>query len=136
MNRVIEWSESGITYEADQRHSDIIINLLGLDSVGSKSVNTPGEKSTNNGEEVLLDAGDATLYRAIVARANYLAQDRSDIMFAVKELTRHMSVPTEEDWKRLKRLGRYLIGTPRVVLDFGYQQRYKHVDIWTDSDWA
>ena len=123
MNRIVRWTKIGIEYEADQRHSDIIINLLGLNGNGSKSINTPGEKSTNGGEEVLLDAGDATLYRAIVARANYLAQDRSDIMFAVKELTRHMSVPTEEDWKRLRRLGRYLIGTPRVVLDFGYQQK-------------
>ena len=29
---------------------------------------------------------DAAMYRAMTARANYLAQDRSDIQFAVKEL--------------------------------------------------
>ena len=32
----------------------------------------------------VLDNREASLYRAIVARANYLCQDRSDIQFAVK----------------------------------------------------
>ena len=54
----------------------------------------------------------------MVARANYLAQDRSDIGFAVKELSRSMAKPTECDMAKLKRLGRYLKGCPRAVLIF------------------
>merc|ERR1711966_544547 len=36
----------------------------------------------------------------------------------------------------LKRLGRDLIGANRVVLQFNYQGKFKHVDVWTDSDWG
>jgi hypothetical protein len=36
----------------------------------------------------------------------------------------------------LKRLGRYLLGKPRVVTKYNYQEAYKSVVIWSDSDWA
>ena len=48
-----------------------------------------------------------------MARANYLAQDGSDIQYAVKELSRTMSDPTVGYWEKLKRLGRYLVGRTR-----------------------
>ena len=44
---------------------------------------------------------------------NYLAQDRSDIRFAVKELSRRMAVPRRRDIEAAKRLARYLVGCPR-----------------------
>ena len=79
---------------------------------------------------------EATQYRAIVARANYLCQDRSDIQFAVNELCRAMSEPTQGDWAALKRLGRYLIGKTRVTITFNYQSELRRVAIWTDTDFA
>ena len=30
LNRVVEWTESGIKYEADQRHADLIVAKLGF----------------------------------------------------------------------------------------------------------
>ena len=72
-------------------------------------------------ESSLLGVRDALLYRAIVARANYLAQDRFDIAYAVKELSRGMSSPTYADWNQLKKLGRYLTKHPRATMLFGYQ---------------
>ena len=46
-------------------------------------------------EEDLEELGskEATMYRAMVARGNYLAQDRSDVQVAIKELSRGMSCP-------------------------------------------
>ena len=32
LNRVVEWGEGGITYEADQRHAEIIVTQLGLEN--------------------------------------------------------------------------------------------------------
>ena len=61
-------------------------------------------------------------FRALAARANYLAADRADIQFAVKELCRGMAKPTRGDWRKIKRLGRYLIGKPRVVVNYVYQE--------------
>ena len=40
----------------------------------------------------------------------YLAQDRSDIGYAVKEVSRGMPAPTEGDLNNTKKLCRYLIG--------------------------
>ena len=44
LNRVITWTEEGITYEADQRHAEIIIRNMRLEQDNAKSVVTPGEK--------------------------------------------------------------------------------------------
>ena len=68
LNRVIEWTEDGISYEADQRHAEIIVQELGL-SENSKSVNTPSQKQVCE-PNLPLGQNEATVYRALVARAN------------------------------------------------------------------
>jgi len=59
-----------------------------------------------------------------------------DVQYSVKELTRRMSCPDSEDWVALKRLGRYLVGKPRVVLQYGNQHMPRYIDCWVDTDWA
>ena len=78
----------------------------------------------------------ATQYRAITARASYLAQDRPDICFAAKELSRSMSSPSVVAMIKLKRLGRYLQDHRRYVSVFGYQANPKGPTIFSDTDWA
>ena len=52
----------------------------------SKEVATPGiRREWTPEDEKELSPEDATAYRACVARGNYLAQDRTDIQYAVKE---------------------------------------------------
>ena len=58
---------------------------------------------------------EASLYRAIVARVNFLASDRSDVQFASKECSRRMSDPRHCDWGAIKRIGRYLACRPRAI---------------------
>ena len=103
------------------------------------SAQTPEIES--DGEDV--DDGDAPLgqeearkYRAIAARLNYLAPDRVDIQFTVKEAARSMSSPTKKDWPKLHRIGRYLLGRPRMIFDFPWQSGQSMVTAYTDSDWA
>ena len=76
------------------------------------------------------------MYRACAARANYLSQDRADIQFATKEISRKMSEPTRADWEKLKRLGRYLKGAPRATNTFAYRDEKPEIEIWTDTDFA
>ena len=83
-----------------------------------------------------LEAGEATRYRALVARLNYLALDRPDIQFGVKEAAKRMSAPRAPDMKLLKRLGRYLKGVPRAVLVFVWQDAPEELATYVDSDWA
>ena len=72
-----------------------------------------------------MDKKEATIYRGIVARGNYVSQDRSDIQFAVKELSRGMAIPTVGDRKQLKMFGRYLIDRPRIITEYNYQEEIK-----------
>ena len=89
LNRVLRCTPDGWEVEPDQRHVDLIIKDLDLGS--ANEVITPGEKDPKGKameHEEELGPYEATQYRAIVARANYLASDRPDIMYAVKELCR------------------------------------------------
>ena len=93
------------------------------------------EPSTDPNER-LLDARQTTLFRGLVARVNFLAQDRGDLQFASKECSRKMSAPRVRDMEGIKRIGRYLIGCPRVVTRFVWQDEPNHLTVYTDSNWA
>ena len=100
--------------EADLRHAELIVKQLGLEH--AKALTCPvAEEPKRPDDEIKLNRECATQYKSLVARANYLAQDRPDIMFAAKEICRHMAKPTTGAWKSLKRLGRHLITVPRRV---------------------
>ena len=76
--------------------------------------------------EILDSPGDqlseelATAYRALAARANYLALDRPDPCFAAKELCREFAHPTSTSVKALKRLVRYPNLCPRLIWRYGW----------------
>ena len=77
------------------------------------------EEESNSKE---LTGSEATRFRAVAARANYLSADRPDIQYAVKEVCRRMAKPVEGDWQKLARLGPYLRGAPRCVMEYRWQQ--------------
>lgn len=83
-----------------------------------------------------LSARESSVFRSFAARANYLALDRCDIQYSTKELCRGMAKPTVGDMKKLKRLGRYLLGVPRVVSEFKFQGACHEFTAHSDSDWA
>ncbi len=153
LNRVLTWTASGIQCEADQRHAEILVRELGMDK--AKPVSTPGSRDDagkagpagdpawqlpkgegDNEDDDLLDNKDATSYRGLAARANYLAQDRPDLQYAVKEIARRMARPTRRDWQLLKRLARHVVGTPRVVYTYEWQSAPSELETYADSDWA
>ena len=86
--------------------------------------------------EESLPPREASLYRAIVARVNFLAADRSELQFASKECSRRMANPRVMDWGAVKRIGRYLLGRPRSVQWFLWQDAPGHFSVYSDSDWA
>eukprot|EP00969_Alexandrium_andersonii_P373649 15484522-Alexandrium_andersonii.AAC.1 len=63
---------------------------------GGKGVVTPGTGTTqeDEGDDQELDQEESTRYRALAARADYLAQDRPDIHYATKALCREVAKPT------------------------------------------
>ena len=121
----------------DQRHADLLVQALELK--GANGVTTPGENEARGQEEeneVELGPEEAINYRSIAARANYLSADRTDMMYAVKELCRGMAKFTKGHWLKLKRLGRYLIDSGRTVMRYDWQGHEHEVTGYSDSDWA
>ncbi len=98
---------------------------------------TPGVKPAFNELEVdeFLPDKLHTAFRGSAARGNYVSADRIDCQFACKEVCRWMSKPTQQSWKALKRLCRYLSGLPRLVYVYR-QQCADCIDVYTDTDWA
>ena len=81
LNRIIRATPEGWEYECYQRHANIMIEAMRPE--GTKKVGTPAaeesHKRTEDEEEEgrqLLDAEFTTAFRALVARANYMAQER------------------------------------------------------------
>jgi hypothetical protein len=136
LGRTVEWRENELWYEADPRHVEKM-----LESMDMRECNpcvSPGVKPTaEEDDEIELDGDGVWHYRSVVARANFLAQDRPDIRFAVKELCREMSCPNRRGLRALKRLCRYLKGVPRLVQKVLIADRGDHVvEIYVDSDFA
>ena len=63
----------------------------------------------------VLTSSEATLFRTLAARANYLAMDRPECSFATEERRRFFAAPTKTGVEQLKRLIRYLAGAKRLV---------------------
>ncbi len=137
LNRIVRCTEKGWEYEADQRHAEFLIKALNLQEANPLSTPQEEEKPWKQTEEAQkLDSEKATEYRSLGARANYLASDRLDIQFSVKEICRNMSEPTVGDRRKLKRLTRYLIGRPRLVSEYEFQMRSGNIEGYSDSNWA
>ena len=135
LNRIIRWTDSGLEYEADPRQAERLVKGLGLE--GAKALTTPGVKVT--AEDLLKDETlpeeKTTPFRALAARANYLAADRPECQYAAKEICRWMASPTVCSLAALKRLGRFLEGKRRLVYRYRWQSA-SCVDIYSDTDWA
>ena len=88
LNRVVRWTDEGIEYEADPRHAEQIVR--DLDLLGSKPVTAPGLKPTY--EQAChsrpLPPEKMRMFRAIAARANYLAMDRPDTQYSSNGICR------------------------------------------------
>jgi hypothetical protein len=135
LNRVIRWCDHGLEYEADPRQVEKLVEALELE--GANSVLTPGLKFLIEQLEAdqPLSPERHTSFRALAARANYLSADRPDCQYAAKEICRWMSSPTELAMAALKRLGRYLVGKPRMVFRYCFQSA-DSIDCYSDTDWA
>ena len=135
LNRIIRWTEAGLEYEADPRQAEKLIAECGLGE--SNTCATPGVRASFGELEndSPLDPKFHTAYRGAAARANYLSADRMDVQFAAKEICRFMSAPTQHSWQALKRLCRYLVGLPRLVYCYAWQD-VDSIDVYTDTDWA
>ena len=135
LNRIVRWTSKGIAYEADPRQVEKLRQEIELE--GSNGAATPGQKMLAHQIEMEteLPERDFTKFRALAARANYLAADRIDVLYSAKECCRFMSRPTDAAMGALKRLARFLRARPRLVFNFEFQSA-TGLEVYTDTDWA
>ena len=57
---------------------------------------------------------EATLFRALAARMNYLSQDCPDLQFPIKQCSRDMASPRRVSWKKMKKIARYFLTRERI----------------------
>ena len=120
LNRCVIYSDSELTWEAGPRHAELAVAELGRQAARPQT--SPGGAKPNaplDHEELLPDGQNA--YHSVSAKLSYLASDRPEIAFACKECSRAVGKATRADLTRLKRIGRYLLNTPRVIWEFSLQ---------------
>jgi len=125
------------SYHGDEELICKSLGELGLESC--KGVTTPGVRrmKQENDEEELLNDDDKHTYMRHCGRLLYIARDRSDICFAVKEISRRMVSPRPSDMEAIKRCFRYL--SSRKLLTYEYDVDETDVErplTYVDSDWA
>ena len=106
---------------------------------GSKGLTIPSDRDevTVEQDSDLLNPSEATRFRSLGARANYLGLDRPDIQFATKEICRSMAKPSRGGMIRMKRLSRYLFEVPDPTARYDSDIRaLKTILVYVDSDWA
>ena len=84
----------------------------------------------------LLVGDEATKYKSIAAKLNFVSPDRPEALFATKECMRAMSKPTKEDEAKLKRLLRYYKGKPREVIKMMKGGSLDAILVFVDADFA
>ena len=84
----------------------------------------------------VLNGEDATSFRGLAARANYLALGRPDAAFACKEFCRAVARPTRSSVVMPKQLVRHIHGRPRLAWVFAYQLPTSHLKTSVDTDLA
>ena len=134
LNRIVRVTANRLEIEADQRHGELIIKGMGLDR--AKGLSTPGVDEPLKDEDEVLKDWRSGQYRSLAARANSLALERPDLQFAVKELCRSMSKPTEGSWRKLVRVAKYLIAKARLTMRYDWQEPLHVMTKCSDANWA
>ena len=62
--------------------------------------------------------------------------DRIDLQYAAKTVAKCMANPRTSDWLLINRVAKYLVGAPRCIQKFRWQQLQDTVVTFSDSDWA
>ena len=137
MNRVITYKGFGFELEADPRHSEIIVEQMGVSGPGGiATAGLQNEEVETAEQEEKLEPGDVFLFRGVSARALHLAPGRPEMLYVSKEVCREVSDPSVAGLGKLTRIGKILAWRPRVVWELPNQEPQEVFDIYVDGSWV
>ena len=141
LGRILQYHSWGLSWQADPRHRKMILEHFGFNDE-TKALSKNGYKDEVEAEGELeneyLQKAEDFGFRALAARANYMAADVPNIQYPTKEVCRDMSKPSVEAYERIKKLARYLLSFTEVRFDYEFQDENEaaKLRVFTDSDWA
>jgi hypothetical protein len=103
-----------------------------------KTVNTP-MVTEPKGEEKEKEKRkfDTTMYQSAIGSLIYLSiATRPDIAYAVNQAAQAMQSPDEDDWKKVKRIFRYLKGTKTLKLKYSKNIEKENTTGYSDASYA
>lgn len=133
LRRKIRVTPQGWGYEADEKHARSLLDRYGLSKEGTHGAATPGISKSYE-DVVFEDEAQRGLYdpplqgrevrehRGGVGTAGFLAGDRTDVKYSVKEIQRDGAKPRRSTVQKMKRLARYIQRVPRYVNVYRWQR--------------
>ncbi|KAH0710929.1 hypothetical protein KY284_012356 [Solanum tuberosum] len=116
--------------------SKYILEILSeLDMDNCKGVSTPMCSSVPLRVTDGSPPTDATRYRRTLGKLQYLSLTKPDISYAVNKLSQFIHTPTDEHWKSVKRVLRYLKETASSGLHI-VRSSDSNLYMYADADWA
>ena len=96
---------------------------------GSQGLENNAKKDSRveEGDDERVDKEEATEFRGIAARMNFLSQHSPDLQYPVKDCSKEMSNLRVGDWKKAEIIARYLVGKTSVIWTDDWQDG---VDQW------
>ena len=123
--------DAGWELKADTKHVKTLLQWFECEDArgspvpGSKDARRPLEHETEvDGTTTVLDQEERAEYRKHVGLLRYIANDRFDLKYAVKEVRRDAARPTVVSRRIVKKIVRYLRSVPRAVLCFAVTQSW------------
>ena len=121
--------------QPDPKHIGTAIKLLGLES--SKPAPTPGVSGGSSASEGNpLREDEAKIYRSCTGLLMYVAPERPDAQYCIRELTKALKDPTTKDMQALVRVVRYLSGTKTYGVEIRGGSDGTSLEVHSDTDWA
>ncbi|XP_016729168.1 secreted RxLR effector protein 161-like [Gossypium hirsutum] len=128
----VQQMAQGLLFSQKKYVSKILNKTRMLDAAATPNpmVSTPKLTTTDNSPLFL----DAHLYQSTVGMLQCLCITRPNLSFYVNKLSQYMNLPSENHWKAVKRVLKYLSGTIDHGLYFSKGQA--KVVCYSDADWA
>ena len=112
LNRIVGWDDvRGLVFEADPRHAEIIIEQLKFTEANVVfTFGTKDEGRTSSDCNEPLDENQASQYRAITARCNYITFDRPDPRLFSKRICQTNVYTDKRRLGTIKKIGKAFNG--------------------------
>ena len=135
LRKTYELEEDGLSIRPGRYSEDMIENFEKAYGEVKRQKLPAGPAIEDADGSNLMDPAGASLFRSLVGSGIYLAQERLDIAYTIKELASSMSNPTTGSIVKMKRLAGYLRETRGQYVHLPFPTRGQGIQIQSNPKW-